>query len=105
MVGTRRGGLAGAFFGATGFEGLAGTAGLVDLAGLAGTRRGGLAGLPAGLPAGLVGLAGLAGGWRFARALELAFFVMWWLGWLRRFVGMGCSREAVALSLNARLGR
>jgi hypothetical protein len=75
------GGLA-SLVGLVGLADLVGLEGLADLVGLEG-----LADL-----VGLEGLAGLAAAWRFACARELAFFVVWWLGWRRRFVGMGCSR-------------
>jgi hypothetical protein len=75
--------LAGIFFGAAGFDGLPALAGLAARAGLGRTGFAGFDGLA---------LAGLAAGALFDWEAAAVFFEIPPDGWLRRFVGMGCSR-------------
>jgi hypothetical protein len=81
LAGTRRGGPAGAFFGA------AGSARSPGWVGFALVRFGGLA-----ILAVLFALALFAAGDRFDGGVAAVFFVVRPAGWLRRFVGMGGSK-------------
>jgi hypothetical protein len=79
--------LAGALFGAAVFKGLPGFPGLAARGGFVLTD---FVGFPrfAAAPA----LTGLVAATRFDGGVTAVFFVLRPDGWLRRFVGMGCSR-------------